>query len=442
MRWSRTQQGLLRSIVLPLLICGLFFSASASGSQDTNIPGVDADLVFSRQYDGVLHVGIILHNPGTKEIAAHQPIQFANVVVIDSKANKKFFPLKDANGHYLAGPISDWNGCGRWFPKLLPKSDTLLWALFDSVPPGDSVTVDGPLFHSFSNVSVTQQPPEPGTEATSSVPPLHAAINSATRSNGQLRVQLKILNPDNVRIGSHTLFYRGVYALDPQGKRSYPLLKDENGLFLGNPMADKNDGGRWFLSHVEPNGQALLDLTFQAPPDSVVPWFAPFEAVTISGEGGAAESGVAVAGHSTELQRALKDLNAEVTPTEVKVNLSADLLFDFDKADLKPQAEPELQKVATILKSYPASKVKIEGHADGKGGEEYNQKLSERRAQTVAQWLSANAGLDGSRVETRGWGKSKPIAPNTNPDGSDNPAGRAKNRRVEITIQTASKAGA
>jgi photosystem I P700 chlorophyll a apoprotein A2 len=183
-----------------------------------------------------------------------------------------------------------------------------------------------------------------------------------------------------------------------------------------------------------------MALTFQAPPDSVgavdliVPRFAPFEAVAIAGQGGAEAGGIAIAGKSVELQRALKDLNAEVTPQEIKVNLSADLLFDFNKSDIKPAAEPELTKVVTVLKSYPSARVTIEGHADGKGDEAYNQKLSERRAQTVAEWLTAHAGLSAANVRTRGWGKSKPVAPNTNADGSDNPAGRAKNRRVEITV--------
>jgi outer membrane protein OmpA-like peptidoglycan-associated protein len=205
-------------------------------------------------------------------------------------------------------------------------------------------------------------------------------------------------------------------------------------------LADKNDGGRWFLSKVEPNGQALVDLTFQAPPDSVhavdivLPWFAPFESVAISGEGGAKESGVAVAGRSTDLERALKELNAEVTPEQVKVNLAADLLFDFDKADIKPAAEPELAKVTTVLKSYPKAQVLIEGHTDGKGSDSYNQTLSEKRAGTVAQWLAAHADLNGANMKTRGWGKAKPIAPNTKADGSDDPDGRAKNRRVEITV--------
>jgi outer membrane protein OmpA-like peptidoglycan-associated protein len=205
-------------------------------------------------------------------------------------------------------------------------------------------------------------------------------------------------------------------------------------------MADKNHGGRWFLSKVEPGTQAFVYLTFQAPPDTVravdvvFPWFSPFEATAIVGEGGAQQSGVAVAGKSVELERVLKDLNAAVTPQEIKVNLSADLLFDFDKADLKPEAEPSLGKVVTVLRSYPNARVSIEGHADGKGNENYNQKLSERRAAAAAQWLIQHSGISAANVQTRGWGKSKPIAANTYPNGADYPEGRAKNRRVEIVI--------
>lgn len=411
-----------------------------TAARETDISGVTADVAFLRQYDGVLHLGVVLHNANAKEAAGHGAIDYGDIVIVDAQANRKHFPLKDANGHFLAGPISDWNGGGRWFPKLLAKSDTLVWVLFEAVRSGATVSVEGPVFHSFGKLAATDGPPQGGLEVASSVPPLRASVVSADRSDGQLKVQLRIVNPEKTRIGSHTVFYRDVYALDPQGKRSYPLRKDSQGLFMAAPMGDKNEGGRWFLSRLEPNGQALVDLTFQAPPDKVrtvdvvLPWFGPFEAVAISGEGGAKDSGVAVAGRSTELERALKELKAEVTPEQVKVNLSADLLFDFDKADIKPAAEPELAKVATVLKSYPRAQVLIEGHTDGKGSDSYNQTLSEKRADTVARWLAAHANLDGANLKTRGWGKAKPIAPNSKPDGSDDPDGRARNRRVEITV--------
>jgi outer membrane protein OmpA-like peptidoglycan-associated protein len=415
-------------------------SFARAAPQDTDLAGVTAEIAYARQYDGVLHLGIVLHNSAAKEAAGHQAIDYAQVVIVDAKANKKYFPLKDANGHFLAGPISDWNGGGRWYPRLLPNSDTLIWVLFDAVASGNPIRIEGPFFHSFADAAVASAPPPAGQDIAGSVPPLRASIQSATRAQGQLKVQLKVVNPESRRIGSHTVSYKDVYALDPQGKRNYPLLKDNQGLFLAAPLADKNEGGRWFLSRIQPNGQALIDLTFQAPPDSVksvdviFPWFGPFEAVAIAGEGGAANSGISVAGGATDLRRVMKDLKAEETPQEIKVNLSADLLFDFDKADIKPAAEPELSKVATVLKSYPNAEVTIEGHTDGKGADAYNQSLSERRAATVAKWLTANAGVNAANLRTRGWGKTKPIAPNTNPNGSDNPEGRAKNRRVEITV--------
>jgi outer membrane protein OmpA-like peptidoglycan-associated protein len=168
--------------------------------------------------------------------------------------------------------------------------------------------------------------------------------------------------------------------------------------------------------------------------DVIVPGLYPFEGVAITGEGGAADSGLAVAGKSAELTQVIKDLGADDTPKAVKVNLAADLLFDFDKADINPGAEPQLAKVVTLLKAYSTADVVIDGHTDGKGGDAYNQMLSEKRAAAVAQWLAAHAGIDSAKLRTRGWGKTKPVAANTNSDGSDNPEGRAKNRRVEITI--------
>jgi outer membrane protein OmpA-like peptidoglycan-associated protein len=124
-----------------------------------------------------------------------------------------------------------------------------------------------------------------------------------------------------------------------------------------------------------------------------------------------------------------------VTPQEIKINLQGDVLFDFDKADLKPASEPSLEKVVTVLKAYPTAQVQIDGHTDGKGNASYNQGLSERRAASVAKWLGAHSGLNAANLHTKGWGATKPVAPNAKPDGSDNPEGRQKNRRVEITVR-------
>jgi len=143
-----------------------------------------------------------------------------------------------------------------------------------------------------------------------------------------------------------------------------------------------------------------------------------------------------IQGATTGIQGVLQDLGAKVTEHEVKIELDADVLFDFDKYNLRPQAADSLRKVGEVAKSYGTSPLTIEGHTDGVGSHAHNMKLSDDRAASVKNWLVQNAGVSASRIATRGFGETKPVAPNTNPNGTDNPAGRQKNRRVEITIRT------
>jgi len=130
----------------------------------------------------------------------------------------------------------------------------------------------------------------------------------------------------------------------------------------------------------------------------------------------------------------VEDLTVQETDTEVRIDLAADVLFDFDKADLLPKAEETLQKAADLIKQRNAKgTVRIEGHTDAKGSDAYNQKLSERRAEAVKRWFESH-GLP-EHFSTAGFGAKKPVAPNTKADGSDDPEGRAKNRRVEIILK-------
>jgi outer membrane protein OmpA-like peptidoglycan-associated protein len=99
--------------------------------------------------------------------------------------------------------------------------------------------------------------------------------------------------------------------------------------------------------------------------------------------------------------------------------------FDFNKATLRPESEPVLEKVLALIKERPGLKLEVQGHTDNVGGEDYNQKLSESRANAVIDWLRAkNVAAD--RLTAHGYGMKMPVADN----GSDE--GRAKNRRVEI----------
>jgi outer membrane protein OmpA-like peptidoglycan-associated protein len=416
-----------------LLVFGTSLNAVAQEWQGTNIPGVSAKLAYLRQYNNILHMGILLGN-SQKKRAVGPAFKYSDVVIVDSKSKRKYLPQKDADGHYIAGPIANWTGGGLWYPELEPEGLTILWADFDAIPGGGTVNIQVPLMAQIS-APITMVAPTDTTVST----PLSARIDLANRKGSQLDVVVALTNTGTKMTKNlGAVVFENVYALDGVNKRRYPLLKDTSGLFLAEP---KSNGTRWYPGFMRPGASSYLSLSFQAPPDTVksvdliVPPFAPFENVQMVGKGSAETGGISVAGSSMALQGALKDLKAEVTPELIKVNLSADFLFDFDKADVKPAAESSLQKVVTVLKNYPNSAISIDGHADGKGSEGYNQALSEKRAAAIAAWLTTHANLTAANVHTKGWGKTKPIAPNANADGSDNPAGRAKNRRVEITVK-------
>ncbi len=128
-------------------------------------------------------------------------------------------------------------------------------------------------------------------------------------------------------------------------------------------------------------------------------------------------------------------LNIKETPTEIRIEVAADVLFDFDKAAILPKAQSTLHDVVGVIREKGQGRaVRIEGYTDSKGSDAYNQKLSERRAVAVKQWLVQKEGLSGARMTTQGFGAKRPVAPNTKPDGSDDPEGRQKNRRVEIVL--------
>jgi outer membrane protein OmpA-like peptidoglycan-associated protein len=412
-------------------------------AQETEINGVTASLVELRQHNGVLRLEIALKNSGDKEASSSKALRYSEVVLVDARSQQKHFAMKDADGHYLAGPVSDWNGGGRWFPRIARGQEARVWLFFEPLAAASKVTVQVPLMFPFDDVTVSEGAPSSATDAQGSIGGLNAHLVAARRATGQLKLQLKITSSAQTAISGAALRYVDVFIFDRGNKQKYPLLKDTEGNFQAQPVSDKNEGGRFFLSAVHPNEPALMSLTFPAPPDTVkqvdliLPEFTPLEGISISGMGGSAAGGVNVGGKSLGLESALKDLQAEVTPQEIKINLSADVLFDFDKADIKGQAEPSLQNVVTVLKSYPAAAVQIVGYTDGKGNSSYNQALSERRARAVAQWLEARSGLAAANFHILGMGMRNPVAPNTLPNGADNPEGRAKNRRVEIDVKKA-----
>jgi OOP family OmpA-OmpF porin len=115
-----------------------------------------------------------------------------------------------------------------------------------------------------------------------------------------------------------------------------------------------------------------------------------------------------------------------------KITFAADAFFDFDKSTLKPEGKAALDDLVSKLRGINLEVIIAVGYTDSIGSDAYNQKLSVRRADSVKAYL-VSKGIEPNRIYTEGKGKTKPIAPNTI-NGKDNPAGRAKNRRVEIEV--------
>jgi OmpA-OmpF porin, OOP family len=130
---------------------------------------------------------------------------------------------------------------------------------------------------------------------------------------------------------------------------------------------------------------------------------------------------------AARLEQELAALKAQQTDRGLVLTLS-DVLFEFNRADLKPGAMRTLYPLVTFLKENPTRTVSIEGHTDSIGSQSYNLELSELRADAVRHFLMAQ-GIDAGRITTVGYGKAYPVASN------DTEAGRQQNRRVEVVMQ-------
>jgi len=125
---------------------------------------------------------------------------------------------------------------------------------------------------------------------------------------------------------------------------------------------------------------------------------------------------------------AVEGANIQRNANTLALTFKSETMFDVNSTQLKTSAYDEMFRVSKVLNQYPQTTLLIAGHTDSTGTEQYNQQLSERRAEVVKNALAGN-GVNPARIRTIGYGESKPIASN------DTEAGRQMNRRVEITIE-------
>ncbi len=138
-------------------------------------------------------------------------------------------------------------------------------------------------------------------------------------------------------------------------------------------------------------------------------------------------------GNSTVL---LEDLSASVADDHIRLQLGSDVLFDFGSDAVTASAAQNLHKVAQVIRERAVGEVLVVGHTDAVGSDSANQQLSERRALSVMRWLSGNAAIPGALMVGRGMGEQQPLVAERTAQGADDPAGRARNRRVEFFVGT------
>ena len=131
----------------------------------------------------------------------------------------------------------------------------------------------------------------------------------------------------------------------------------------------------------------------------------------------------------------LEDFGASTDQERTVISLNESVLFAFGESNLQQAAFPAITRVASVLETESTGQIEVVGHTDSIGDDVSNQVLSEARAQAVADAL-IEAGIDADRLVVSGQGEANPVAPNANDDGSDNPAGREQNRRVDISFES------
>jgi outer membrane protein OmpA-like peptidoglycan-associated protein len=253
---------------------------------------------------------------------------------------------------------------------------------------------------------------------------LIAQLQVAGTPNTGKKIEFELLNESARMVGS-------VYAmsnLDAKAEATKTFPIDRAGRYLVRLNADGKESGTYCVLM---GGTALP--TAKAP-GCPAPAAVPAPVVAAPAPPPPPPSVEVLKPNPRPVEVITKQVEVITSKCEERLRVGSDFLFDFDRAELRSEAEPALAELARRVAE--ANKmVIIEGHTDAKGTDSYNQSLSERRA-TAVRIALAGRGLGYEKLNIRGFGKTRPVAPNQQPDGSDDPDGRQRNRRVEVVINT------
>ena len=263
---------------------------------------------------------------------------------------------------------------------------------------------------------------------------LMTQLKIAGRANGERRLTLQLLDAD-AKVAAST-FVRAGFGREDETMKSFAI--DATGRHVMRLTVEGEETGTFCLLMA---GTALPEAKAPACPAAAAPVAvvtprpapppapAPAPAPVVRVVTVAPAPVVAPAPAPTP-----KPVEVIISKCEERLRVGSDFLFDFDRAEVRPEADVALEEVAERIVA-AHKRVTVEGHTDSKGSDGYNQTLSERRA-TAVRLALIDRGVSDARLIIRGFGKSRPIVPNQHPDGSDDPDGRQKNRRVEVVINT------
>lgn len=230
----------------------------------------------------------------------------------------------------------------------------------------------------------------------------------------------------------NSLFGRAYKTLPGDfGKKMEVYLVDDNGDIVYTTTTDEN--GEFVFENLPVDHNYILKFNTNDPEMKVVMLD---EGGNEKGEATVDESGDFNYNYLAPKEEFISLLTLNDAVIKIKVEdqlIKFAVYFEYDSDQLTKSSIEELQKVILLMKKNPHIGLKISGFTDNKGSDKYNLRLSEKRAQAVVKHL-VNNDISASRLSAKGYGETNFVAPNTYPDGSDNPVGRQKNRRTEITI--------
>ncbi len=224
------------------------------------------------------------------------------------------------------------------------------------------------------------------------------------------------------------LIYTGVFEISEAGVYKWRIESDDGSrLWIDGKEIIDNDG-------VHPMQSNETEQELSKGRHDIKVWYFQGPATEvglrlfITVPGAENEKIFSLADFSAGVSGAFKNMNAQATKDGIRIQLDAQVLFDTNKYDLKPAADPTIKNLVQIIATYPGCQVRVEGHTDNVGSDEANQALSENRAGSVRDALKKAGVPAGVRFEAVGFGESRPTADNNTEKG------RALNRRVEILI--------